>query len=82
MFPLVPYRLPNGRVSLAFVSLELGELGKTILLLIIVMSITIYKFLEFLYLEFYEFSLNKHINNGLIVPIAQNSYSQMLVLVI
>ena len=53
MFPLVPYRLPNGRVSLAFVSLELGELGKIILLLIIVMSITIYKFLEFLYLEFY-----------------------------
>ena len=53
MFPLVPYRLPNGRVSLAFVSLELGELGRIILLLIIVMSITIYKFLEFLYLEFY-----------------------------
>ena len=53
MFTLVPYRLPNGRVSLAFVSLELGELGKIILLLIIVMSITIYKFLEFLYLEFY-----------------------------
>ena len=52
MFPLVLYRLPNGRVSLAFVSLELGELGR-IFLLLIIMSITIYKFLEFLYLEFY-----------------------------
>ena len=70
MFPLVPYRLPNGRVSLAFVSLELGELGKIILLLIIVMSITIYKFLVFIFRVLYEFSLNKHINNGLIVPIA------------
>ena len=71
MFPLVPYRLPNGRVSLAFVSLELGELGKIILLLIIVMSITIYKFLRvFIFRVLYEFSLNKHINNGLIVLIA------------
>ena len=71
MFPLVPYRLPNGRVSLAFVSLELGELGRIILLLIIVMSITIYKFLRvFIFRVLYEFSLNKHINNGLIVLIA------------
>ena len=71
MFPLVLYRLPNGRVSLAFVSLELGELGKIILLLIIVMSITIYKFLKyFIFRVLYEFSLNKHINNGLIVLIA------------
>ena len=71
MFPLVPYRLPNGRVSLAFVSLELGELGSIFLLLIIVMSITIYKFLKyFIFRVLYDFSLNKHINNGLIVLIA------------
>ena len=71
MFTLVPYRLPNGRVSLAFVSLELGELGKIIF---IVDYCYVHNYLQvlrvFIFRVLYEFSLNKHINNGLIVLIA------------